>query len=978
MTNEEIKALLQELARSADAEGDVRSRTVRITFDRDEKKAAPKKNLWSGRHSDPEDLDEDEEETAGVNADSEADEPETDEAQAEETRTGRSAQNPSRQTESFRWEIPEEDEEEEADDWSDEDFSVIPKSSREKAKRPENYRDQKPDPQEEEEEPEEEEAGKRPKQKVRFPVEEADFESDAGDFRNEDNPDDAASDPIGDWVGRIFAGAAGRMKQRKKSAASGKKTQKETAEDGPDDPDQEEEAVSEADTLPEDTFPEEETAETAGVKSSGSGEEAEDETETDFSEDDRGEPAKPAKRTNPEEDVEPEEASEPSDRKKRTKASESAETEEPAETDEAAEPETDESGTDGNLDSEGEETSSAAAGEETDSEEEGTPRAKMSGIFQKLADRGIGGRELAMIAVGLVLLALIIAAAVNLLGNRGSSRKAEADEGMTVTVEKEPQVWCSSGEVVLKIRTDSPIQSVSVNGDSLSFTGTNKTRVSAQAQARSLDIMVVCEDGVRNAHTEIAMIDDAAPELAIRQEGEKISLTASDELSGVAGVYVGKVQGFTDVPSYEPYTEPFTPEEGVVYSCYAADTAGNASLPVVTDFTPAQELRFVQEKLSLFPGESARIKVQVFPENAWARDMTLTNSNGSVVSLDSLGNVQAVSNGTSVIEASAPGTVSARCEITVSEEAEITVSALGDVTLGDDVNLGTQNSISAAAAANGNTFFFDKVRSILSADDITFANLEGTLTTRGEREVKEYAFRGDPSYVEILKDGSIEAVTLANNHSRDYGEISLTDTQMYLDEAGIAWCLGDKIAYLEEGGAKTALIGIYVLDEQEGKAEQVEQTVREARSAGADLVVVAFHWGAEKSTYPDETQQMLAHTAINAGADLVVGHHPHVLQGIEIYEGKYIAYSLGNFCFGGNSNPSDMDTMIFQQDFRVDADHQVTDGAVRIIPCSVSSQQGWNNYQPMPVDGSEKERIKNKIIELSEQLGTPAESLLFE
>ena len=154
------------------------------------------------------------------------------------------------------------------------------------------------------------------------------------------------------------------------------------------------------------------------------------------------------------------------------------------------------------------------------------------------------------------------------------------------------------------------------------------------------------------------------------------------------------------------------------------------------------------------------------------------------------------------------------------------------------------------------------------------------------------------------------------------------------------------------------------------KASQLERAITAVKEAGAQIIVTAFHWGTEKSTQPDETQQSLAHTAIDLGADLVVGHHPHVLQGIEQYRGKYIAYSLGNFCFGGNSTPSDMDTMIFQQTFTVGKNGMLQDSQINIIPCSISSDPGWNNYQPTPAQGQEAERIMNKINELCAQFGT--------
>ena len=160
------------------------------------------------------------------------------------------------------------------------------------------------------------------------------------------------------------------------------------------------------------------------------------------------------------------------------------------------------------------------------------------------------------------------------------------------------------------------------------------------------------------------------------------------------------------------------------------------------------------------------------------------------------------------------------------------------------------------------------------------------------------------------------------------------------------------------------------LDEGIAKTTQTESSIKAAKAAGADIVAVAFHWGSELATEPDETQKALAHLAIDCGADLVVGHHPHVLQGIEIYKDKYIVYSLGNFCFGGNTHPTDMDTMIFQQTFTVSQDRTVSPGAINIVPCSVSSTADFNDYRPTRATGSEATRILDKVRTLSNGLGT--------
>ena len=304
-----------------------------------------------------------------------------------------------------------------------------------------------------------------------------------------------------------------------------------------------------------------------------------------------------------------------------------------------------------------------------------------------------------------------------------------------------------------------------------------------------------------------------------------------------------------------------------------------------------------------------------------------------------------------------------------AEPVSITVSMVGDCTLGTDVNFDQSTSFDAFyQMKNDPGYFFQNVKDIFTADDFTVANMEGTLTTSNDRQQKTFAFKGNPSYTEILTQGGVEATNLANNHSHDYGDQSYEDTIQYLEAAGITTFGYDRTAVMDVKGIKVGLIGIYELKDGLGRQQQVIDTIQEVKDQGAQVIIVSFHWGTEKSNIPDDIQKTLAHLAIDQGADLVVGHHPHVLQGLEKYQGKNIVYSLGNFCFGGNKNPSDKDTMIFQQTLTVENGELVEDDVTNIIPCSLSSESGYNNYQPMVLEGSEKERVLQKIEEFSAAL----------
>lgn len=319
-------------------------------------------------------------------------------------------------------------------------------------------------------------------------------------------------------------------------------------------------------------------------------------------------------------------------------------------------------------------------------------------------------------------------------------------------------------------------------------------------------------------------------------------------------------------------------------------------------------------------------------------------------------------------------------ETAISEEMEkttkrknktvsFTISAVGDCTFGTDENFAYEGSMPAKYDEVGDfNYFFENVKSVFEEDDLTIVNFEGTLTDSTTREDKQFAFKADKSYAEILTDGFVEAANLANNHSKDYGEQSYNDTMDAFDEAGITNFGYDRVAIKKVKGIKVGLVGTYVLADGLGVKDSMEKNIQDLKDEGAQVIIASFHWGEEKAEYPNDVQVELAHAAIDAGADLVLGHHPHVLQGIEQYKGKNIVYSLGNFCFGGNMYPSDMDTMIFQQTFTLKGGKLQEDNVTNIIPCSISSVEDYNNYQPTPAAGEKETEILNKITQRSQGL----------
>jgi poly-gamma-glutamate capsule biosynthesis protein CapA/YwtB (metallophosphatase superfamily) len=301
-------------------------------------------------------------------------------------------------------------------------------------------------------------------------------------------------------------------------------------------------------------------------------------------------------------------------------------------------------------------------------------------------------------------------------------------------------------------------------------------------------------------------------------------------------------------------------------------------------------------------------------------------------------------------------------------ETMITISAAGDVTLGRDEDYGYAYSFDDEAAKNGLYFFVKNIQDLFSKDDLTTVNLETTLTTATKKADKKFRFKGAPSYAKILALASIEAVNLANNHTYDYLQQGYEDTIKNLKNNQIGY-FGNEHKFISTvKGIQIGALGYKGWGDNEEVRKQISTDIHALRKQGAKLILVHFHWGDERSYIPNDVQKSLGRFTIDSGADLVVGHHPHVIQGIEEYKGKFIVYSLGNFMFGGNKNPSDKDTFVFQQTFYF-KDGELTDyKEINVIPFSISSVPSRNNYQPTPLVGAEAERVKRKIIDLSAKI----------
>lgn len=281
---------------------------------------------------------------------------------------------------------------------------------------------------------------------------------------------------------------------------------------------------------------------------------------------------------------------------------------------------------------------------------------------------------------------------------------------------------------------------------------------------------------------------------------------------------------------------------------------------------------------------------------------------------------------------------------------QILVTAGGDMTIGGDVRKrGDSIFEKELKKQEGDLSFITRnVRDILESDDMTIVNFESTLTTAPVYKTNnQFVFSAPTQYVQMLKGGSIEAVALENNHVMDHGETGLNETKAILDTAGIVWSDARTLGVYEVHGVRIGMLSYQTFDGRyPGLFEQVPLDVARAK-AGNDIVIVSYHWGDELDYKPNDNQVKLGRLTIDAGADLVLGHHSHRINPIEEYKGKYIVYSLGNFSFAGNNKPSDMSTFLFQVRFNIRDGETATD-SFRIIPSRISSKTDYNDFAPTP------------------------------
>lgn len=299
------------------------------------------------------------------------------------------------------------------------------------------------------------------------------------------------------------------------------------------------------------------------------------------------------------------------------------------------------------------------------------------------------------------------------------------------------------------------------------------------------------------------------------------------------------------------------------------------------------------------------------------------------------------------------------CPAWSGAEQQLTMTFVGDVTLGGENRLQElDDSFTGFAHREGHDYFLENVRSLFSADDITVINLEGTLTDSAAQENREktYRFRADTDLIDVLTGSSVEACCIANNHTMDFGNQGFRSTHEVLDKAGIGY-FGRNEVYIWEG--KGLRIGFVAIPSEElgNKHELYEKKIASLKEQGLNAVIVSLHMGAEYRTQHNSSQTWAATKMIGAGADLIIMHHPHVLQGIDVIGNRTVFYSLGNFCFGGNRKVRALESMIVSATLTFSDDGTYLGQQFTLYPAHISGDELVNDFHPFIVTGSEAEKV---------------------
>lgn len=302
------------------------------------------------------------------------------------------------------------------------------------------------------------------------------------------------------------------------------------------------------------------------------------------------------------------------------------------------------------------------------------------------------------------------------------------------------------------------------------------------------------------------------------------------------------------------------------------------------------------------------------------------------------------------------------CLTASAEEPEaFTLSFVGDLALGSDGLMADGPYSFASIVGEDYGYPMKNVVQYFESDDLTLGNLECVLR-EGHFKTKPDGFclMGSPAFANILSQNSIEVVSLANNHINDFGPEGIDETEAAVTAAGVTGVRQNATRVVTtERGLKVGVFAVFF----QTNGDTIDAAIEDMRAQGAEVLVALVHWGSENSYHTMADQDKLGQTLIDKGFHIVAGSHPHLLQKITEYHDGVIYYSLGNFCFGGNHYPTDMDTAIIQQQVLRYPDGTVALGERTLIPCCISSETPRNNFQPTPYEpGTEYyDRVISKL-----------------
>lgn len=290
------------------------------------------------------------------------------------------------------------------------------------------------------------------------------------------------------------------------------------------------------------------------------------------------------------------------------------------------------------------------------------------------------------------------------------------------------------------------------------------------------------------------------------------------------------------------------------------------------------------------------------------------------------------------------------------------------LTLGGDCVLGTREewkgepeTFDTLVGEKGFGWCFEKIGEVFRQDDMSLVNLECVLqdSAKGLDRKKQYRFRGPTAYTAILAEAGIEQVNLANNHFIDYGASGQKSTRAALKKAGIAFSGYGELYVFEKDGIKIGFGGCRETVYRQ-RPSTISKEIKKLQKMGCDAIVYSLHWGKEYSPKHNRLQESMAQAAIDAGANLVVGAHPHCVQGMEQRDGAVVLYSLGNLVFGGTHEMRTFDALVVQATLRF-GEKGYEGVEIKLLPVLTSGDIPQNNFQPVWAQGEDKERILKLI-----------------